>query len=97
MARRQEGNFLFDYHPDYDKTLFLATGGSGHGFKFFPIIGEKIADAIEGKLEPSLKELWTYPPETVDKFVWERRPDGSRGGRMGMKLDEELERTSAKL
>jgi len=29
--------------------LTIASGGSGHGFKFAPILGELIADAVEGK------------------------------------------------
>ena len=35
-----DGDFLIDYHPDV-QGLFVATGGSGHGFKFFPVIGEE--------------------------------------------------------
>jgi len=29
-------------------TLTVATGGSGHGFKFAPVIGPIIADAVLG-------------------------------------------------
>lgn len=29
--------------------LIVATGDSGHGFKFAPVLGELIADAVEGK------------------------------------------------
>jgi sarcosine oxidase/L-pipecolate oxidase len=29
--------------------LFLATGGSGHGYKFLPVIGERIVDVVEGR------------------------------------------------
>lgn len=72
----------------------MATGGSGHAFKFFPVIGDKIVDAIEGCLEPDLKALWAWPDEAVQKFSWEIRPDGSRGGRMNMILDAELGLTS---
>ncbi|HEX2569752.1 MAG TPA: hypothetical protein VH877_09355 [Polyangia bacterium] len=27
----------------------VAAGGSGHGFKFAPVLGELIADAVEGR------------------------------------------------
>lgn len=27
---RETGDFLIDYHPDYDGSLFVAAGGSGH-------------------------------------------------------------------
>ncbi|KAH7910985.1 FAD dependent oxidoreductase [Hygrophoropsis aurantiaca] len=33
-------------------SLVLATSGSGHAFKFLPIIGSIVADAIEGTLDP---------------------------------------------
>jgi len=36
--------------PDPDRPgLIVATGDSGHGFKFAPILGELIADAVEQK------------------------------------------------
>ena len=94
-----KGDFLIDYHPDIE-GLFLATGGSGHAFKFLPVIGEKIVEAVEGRLEPELRDLWAWP-EAVDGF--EGTEDGSRGGRKGMFLQEEWERvgeiggTSSKL
>ena len=54
-----DGRFLIDYHPNYEgrqpsplltlSGLFVATGGSGHGFKFLPLLGELILGRIEGK------------------------------------------------
>ncbi|KAH8172517.1 FAD dependent oxidoreductase domain-containing protein [Sarocladium implicatum] len=32
------GDFIMDYHPDYE-NLFISGGGSGHAFKFLPILG----------------------------------------------------------
>lgn len=84
---RPEGNFLIDYHPEYE-GLFLATGGSGHGFKFLPVIGEKIVDAVEGRLDAELRELWKWPREPVENFTGTE--DGSRSGLKGLVLDEEL-------
>ncbi|GHO48380.1 NAD(P)/FAD-dependent oxidoreductase [Ktedonospora formicarum] len=43
-----DGDFWIDRHPQW-AGLTVATGDSGHGFKFAPILGELIADAIEGK------------------------------------------------
>ena len=43
-----DGNFWFDHDPERE-GLFVATGGSGHGFKFAPMIGQLIADRFEGK------------------------------------------------
>jgi glycine/D-amino acid oxidase-like deaminating enzyme len=42
-----DGNFLFDHHPEASNLFFLG-GGSGHGFKHGPALGELIADIIKG-------------------------------------------------
>lgn len=60
------GNFLIDWPPlpssaKSNTSLFIATGGSGHGFKFFPVLGDYIVDAIEGHLDPEYLDLWTWP------------------------------------
>jgi sarcosine oxidase/L-pipecolate oxidase len=80
------GDFLIDRVPSVD-GLFIATGGSGHGFKFLPVIGEKIVDAIEGTLDTELKKIW----EWREKDEW-GEGDGSRGGPKGMQWEEELEK-----
>ncbi|KAJ1301813.1 hypothetical protein OPQ81_009041 [Rhizoctonia solani] len=36
------------------ENLFVATAGSGHGFKFLPVIGELIVDRMENKLAPEV-------------------------------------------
>lgn len=41
------GDFLIDRHPDYD-NVWLAGGGSGHGFKHGPMVGEYLTARIEG-------------------------------------------------
>ncbi len=35
--------------------LVVAAGGSGHGFKFAPILGDIIADAVEGQVIPKFR------------------------------------------
>lgn len=55
--------------PDPDRAgLVVATGGSGHAFKFAPVLGDLIADAVEGA-----------PGPQAARFRW--RPDlaGARG------------------
>ena len=81
-----EGNFIITYHPEHE-GLFVATGGSGHGFKFFPVIGEKIVDILEGK-QSEYAELWKWAEEPVEGFAY--CEDGSRAGVKGMMLCEEL-------
>jgi sarcosine oxidase len=40
-------DFLIDLHPR-DPRLLIATGGSGHGFKFGSVIGSVIMDRLDG-------------------------------------------------
>ena len=49
--------------PDPERPgLVVATGDSGHGFKFAPVLGEIVADAVEGKSNPLL-EKFRWRPE----------------------------------
>ena len=41
------GDFLIDRHPDSD-NVWLVGGGSGHGFKHGPAVGEYVADRLAG-------------------------------------------------
>jgi monomeric sarcosine oxidase len=40
-----QGDFLIDCHPDFD-NVWLVGGGSGHGFKHGPALGEYVAARI---------------------------------------------------
>jgi glycine/D-amino acid oxidase-like deaminating enzyme len=44
----RDAHFWIARHPERP-DLTVATGGSGHGFKFAPILGELIADAVLGR------------------------------------------------
>jgi sarcosine oxidase/L-pipecolate oxidase len=81
------GDFLIDYHPKY-KGLFVATGGSGHAFKFAPVIGDCVLQCIMGRTPDDFKGKWNWPKERVPEELWEG--DGSRGGPVGMVLAEEM-------
>lgn len=41
-----DGNFWIGHHPNKE-GLVVAAGGSGHGFKFAPVMGGLIADVVE--------------------------------------------------
>jgi glycine/D-amino acid oxidase-like deaminating enzyme len=47
------GDFLIDRHPAFE-NVWLVGGGSGHGFKHGPAVGEHVAALISGdaKVEP---------------------------------------------
>ena len=42
-----DGHFWIDRHPEI-KGLTVGSGGSGHGFKMGPVVGEMIATVAEG-------------------------------------------------
>ncbi|KAH9871858.1 hypothetical protein J1614_006116 [Plenodomus biglobosus] len=90
----RNGDFLISYHPKY-KGLFVATGGSGHGFKFLPVIGDSIVECIEGRTPEDFKGKWDWPAERVPEDQWPG--DGSRGGPVGMLLAEETEKSRGRL
>jgi sarcosine oxidase len=42
------GDFLIDRHPGFD-NVWLVGGGSGHGFKHGPAVGEHVCELIDGR------------------------------------------------
>ena len=44
------GDFLIDRHPE-NENVWLVGGGSGHGFKHGPVVGEYVAARINGSKE----------------------------------------------
>jgi len=43
-TKTSDEHFVVDYLPNHDKNVVIATGFSGHGFKFASVIGEVLAD-----------------------------------------------------
>ncbi|GME53128.1 L-pipecolate oxidase [Neofusicoccum parvum] len=68
-------DFIIDEHPDF-RGVFVASGGSGHAFKFFPVIGRYIADCFEGLASADLREKWAFTSGSSRDFAG----DGSRSG-----------------
>jgi len=56
-----DGNFWIAPDPERPQ-LIIAAGDCGHGFKFAPVLGEIIADAVEAKSNPLL-EKFRWRPE----------------------------------
>lgn len=53
------------------------------------MLGDKVVDALEGRLDPDLQRLWAWPERQVED-VFGGTEDGSRSGAKGMLLMEEL-------
>jgi glycine/D-amino acid oxidase-like deaminating enzyme len=47
-----DGHLLIDRHPDAE-NVWIAGGGSGHGFKLAPAVGEHVAALVLGDVEPT--------------------------------------------
>ncbi|PHH73352.1 hypothetical protein CDD82_5530 [Ophiocordyceps australis] len=89
-ADTTDGNWLVDWHPGW-KGLFLATGDSGHAFKFLPVLGDKVVGCMlrEGG---ELGNLWRWKDDARGEAVavatqshgqycrLVASKDGSRGG-----------------
>ncbi|XAO22077.1 hypothetical protein I312_100841 [Cryptococcus bacillisporus CA1280] len=54
-----DNSFVIDYVPGYSDSLFVASGGSGHGFKFLPVLGKHVANALEKKPD-QFTPLWHW-------------------------------------
>jgi glycine/D-amino acid oxidase-like deaminating enzyme len=52
-------DFLLDFHPDLP-GVFVATAGSGHGFKFGSIIGKIVMDRLDGVASPRWAPIFSY-------------------------------------
>jgi glycine/D-amino acid oxidase-like deaminating enzyme len=56
-----DGDFYIDHVPEWP-GLVIATGGSGHAFKFTPMLGRIVADVVERK-----------PNQYAARFAWRER------------------------
>lgn len=48
------GDFVIDRHPDLD-NVWLVGGGSGHGFKHGPAVGEYVTAQLDGRATPEAR------------------------------------------
>ncbi|KAF4972835.1 hypothetical protein FZEAL_9516 [Fusarium zealandicum] len=93
-ADTRDGEWLIDYHPGW-KGLFVATGDSGHGFKFLPNLGDKIVDVLQGQ-GGIFAQKWRWKEIANDGVGRETNgvykalitEDGSRGGEPLVLCDE---------
>ncbi|KAF2167794.1 hypothetical protein M409DRAFT_65895 [Zasmidium cellare ATCC 36951] len=54
-----DNEFVIDYVPNYGDSLFICTGGSGHGFKFLPILGKYVRQQLE-KTPGAFTKIWKW-------------------------------------
>lgn len=63
-ADTADRHFLVSPHPQH-QGLYVAAGGSAHGFKFLPVLGKYVADLLERKLEAGIQQAWRWRPGQV--------------------------------
>jgi glycine/D-amino acid oxidase-like deaminating enzyme len=80
-----DGHFWIAPDPER-KGLVIAAGDCGHGFKFAPVLGEIIADAVEEKPNPILQKF-RWRPEV-------RAGSGTDVARLTSKTSNAQRRTS---
>jgi sarcosine oxidase len=68
-ANTSNGDFLLDRHPDR-ADVWLVGGGSGHGFKHGPAVGEYVASQILGTAPPEPRFSFASKAETLRRTVY---------------------------
>ncbi|KAJ5822420.1 FAD dependent oxidoreductase [Penicillium robsamsonii] len=70
-----------DHVPTYaEKSVFVCTGGSGHGAKFLPVLGKHAADIFENGDQSSsfMRPFWRWRPDAPRRNGLEEGPGGPR-------------------
>jgi len=63
------GDFLIDRHPDIE-NVWIAGGGSGHGFKHAPAVGEYVAGLICGEARPEPRFAYAAKTQVQVRSVY---------------------------
>ena len=80
-----DNSFLVDYVPGR-KGIAVCSGGSGHGFKFLPILGREVVKILEGQGQ-----------DTPYGLLWKWRDSHPPSGRNGLEEGEAGPRVLSKL
>ncbi|KAJ5174850.1 uncharacterized protein N7482_000727 [Penicillium canariense] len=81
-----DNEFVIDYVPGYSDSLFLCTGGSGHGFGFLPILGKvgacitivQQAYKADHKLQYVKNQLERVPDKFTPLWKWRAAEEGKK-------------------
>ena len=63
------GDFLIDRHPEFP-NLWLIGGGSGHGFKHGPAVGEYVARMADGATEAETRFSLATKTRDIKRTVY---------------------------
>ncbi|KAL0783453.1 hypothetical protein CaCOL14_001359 [Colletotrichum acutatum] len=75
-----DNHFVIDHVPDTEESLMVATGGSGHAFKYLPNIGNWVVDAVEKKGQDQIPpKLWKWRQIGKQEKPYNVLMEGSKG------------------
>lgn len=60
------GDFLIDRHPQFE-NVWLVGGGSGHGFKHGPAVGEYVAARVTGGVSPPVEPRFSLASKGTEQ------------------------------
>lgn len=60
------GDFLIDRHPEFE-NVWLVGGGSGHGFKHGPAVGEYVAARLAGSATPAVEPRFSLASKRTEE------------------------------
>jgi len=63
------GDFLIDRHPAHE-NVWIVGGGSGHGFKHGPAVGEYVAGLVNGTVEPEPRFALAGKAQAAQRTVY---------------------------
>lgn len=76
-----DNHFVVDRVPGTEGVM-VATGGSGHAFKFLPNVGDWVVDIMEGKgMDRELVRAWRWREPREGQAVVNELGQGSKGER----------------
>ncbi|KAH8905810.1 FAD dependent oxidoreductase [Coniochaeta sp. PMI_546] len=75
-----DNSFLIDYVPDRP-GVFVCSGGSGHGFKFLPILGREVVKILRGSEPTVYRDMWKWRDSPSDS-----RRNGLEEGEAGPRV-----------
>jgi len=67
-----DDDWIIGFHPSRENVL-IATAGSGHAYKFLPVLGSIVVDVIQGSLDPQIAR----------KFAVDRQMNKQKAPRYG--------------
>ena len=82
-----DNHLVIDHVPNVE-GLMVATGGSGHAFKYLPVIGKYVVDVMEGVgLERPALQAWKWRERGQGETPYNVLMEGSAGKRALSNID----------